>query len=85
MRIPLAVAASFAALALAGPAAATSAAAPDTAGGARVHGDARPAARWHCTPAGCAAAPASWSPALGFAATALAAVTLSRRRSPGRR
>jgi hypothetical protein len=59
--------------------------ASDTEHAAAVHGDSPGSQRWYCTPTGCAGARgSSGSTALGFAATTLAAVWISRRRSADR-
>jgi len=90
MRVSLAIAALLASLAVAAPAAARSEAsapairASDTAREQAVHRDTGRSRGWVCTPAGCAGAPgsSSWSAALGFAMTTLAAAGISRRRPP---
>jgi MYXO-CTERM domain-containing protein len=90
MRVSLAIAALLASFALADRAAATPgtsalpARASDTAHEQPVRRDPGRSERWFCTPTGCSGAPtsSSWSAALGFAAAALAAAGISRRRSP---
>jgi hypothetical protein len=86
MRVWLAVAGMLASLAVAEPARATPglhgppAAVSDTDRAPRVH---RERAGWNCTRIACTpAAASSWGAALGFAASALAAAGISRRRSP---
>jgi hypothetical protein len=84
MRVSLAIAALLASLAVAEPAPATPrpsappSSASDTDRQPVVHRDGGRV----CTPSGCSGAPASssWSAALGFALTTLAAAGISRRR-----
>jgi hypothetical protein len=89
MRVWLVIAGMLASLALAEPARATPglpgppAVASATERAPRVQ---RERANWACTRVACTpAASSSWSAALGFAATTLAAAGISRRRSPASR
>jgi hypothetical protein len=89
MTLWIAVAGMLASLAVAEPAHATprvsgpSASLSDTDRAPSVHPAGARSERWDCSRAVCrrAAAGSSWSAGLGFAATALAAAAVSRRRS----
>jgi hypothetical protein len=88
MRVSLAIAALLASLAVAEPAPAMPqvstppSSASDTDPRPAVHRDGERSRGWFCTASSCSGAPASssWSAALGFAVTTLAAAGISRRR-----